>query len=327
MLDALNFGTRRIGHGHHLYDAPELWDRVRSSGVTLEICPTSNIQCKTQPSYRKHPAKKLLDAGIRVTINTDNSALAAVTLEEEYAHCLEEMGFRGRVRGHVYGPVANLNLADVVVDGLEEGVHLRTTGRITGLPDTDNTRLDFQLKELSFELKDLDDFVQDWAADVDLDTDHMAPDERFHLTGAITGLLNRMSFDGSIGSRIGEAEAHLTLSNAVNHTAAPLTIGGSLETENVHLGRILGSRDLGPVSLFTRLEARFPQGGDMRVRLDTLHVNRLQLMGYDYSGIEAAGHYAANDYAFHLESKDPNLQLLAQATIIARLYLMSLVDI
>ena len=226
---------------------------------------------------------------------------------------LEEMGFRGRVRGHVYGPVANLNLADVVVDGLEEGVHLRTTGRITGLPDTDNTRLDFQLKELSFELKDLDDFVQDWAADVDLDTDHMAPDERFHLTGAITGLLNSMSFDGSIGSRIGEAEAHLTLSNAVNHTAAPLTIGGSLETENVHLGRILGSRDLGPVSLFTRLEARFPQGGDMRVRLDTLHVNRLQLMGYDYSGIEAAGHYAANDYAFHLESKDPNLQLLAQA--------------
>ena len=93
VLDALNFGTRRIGHGHHLYDAPELWDRVRSSGVTLEICPTSNIQCKTQPSYRVHPAKKLLDAGIRVTINTDNSALAAVTLEEEYAHCLEEMGF------------------------------------------------------------------------------------------------------------------------------------------------------------------------------------------------------------------------------------------
>ena len=93
VLDALNFGARRIGHGHHLYDAPELWDRVRDSGVTLEICPTSNIQCKTQPSYREHPAKKLLDAGIRITINTDNMALAAVTLEQEYDHCLEEMGF------------------------------------------------------------------------------------------------------------------------------------------------------------------------------------------------------------------------------------------
>ena len=38
--DALDFGTKRIGHGHHLYDAPELWQRVRDSSVTLEICPT-----------------------------------------------------------------------------------------------------------------------------------------------------------------------------------------------------------------------------------------------------------------------------------------------
>ena len=34
--DALDFGTKRIGHGHHLYDAPELWQRVRDSGATLE---------------------------------------------------------------------------------------------------------------------------------------------------------------------------------------------------------------------------------------------------------------------------------------------------
>lgn len=93
VLDALNFGTRRIGHGHHLYDAPELWQRVRDNGVTLEICPTSNIQCKTQPSYRQHPAKKLFDAGIRVTISTDNRTLAAVTLSDEYDHCVHEMGF------------------------------------------------------------------------------------------------------------------------------------------------------------------------------------------------------------------------------------------
>ena len=91
--DALDFGTKRIGHGHHLYDAPELWSRVRDNGVTLEICPTSNIQCKTQPSYALHPAKKLFDAGIRVTISTDNMALAAVTLEDEYDHCIREMGF------------------------------------------------------------------------------------------------------------------------------------------------------------------------------------------------------------------------------------------
>ena len=70
--DALDFGAKRIGHGHHIFDDPTLWQRAIQNGVTLEICPTSNIQCKTQPSYAQHPAKKLLDAGLRVCISTDN---------------------------------------------------------------------------------------------------------------------------------------------------------------------------------------------------------------------------------------------------------------
>ena len=91
--DALDFGAKRIGHGHHIFDDPTLWQRAIQNGVTLEICPTSNIQCKTQPSYAQHPAKKLLDAGLRVCISTDNMTLAAVTLEDEYRHCVADMGF------------------------------------------------------------------------------------------------------------------------------------------------------------------------------------------------------------------------------------------
>ena len=91
--DALDFGAKRIGHGHHIFDDPTLWQRAIQNGVTLEICPTSNIQCKTQPSYALHPAKKLLDAGLRVCISTDNMTLAAVTLEDEYRHCVADMGF------------------------------------------------------------------------------------------------------------------------------------------------------------------------------------------------------------------------------------------
>ena len=91
--DALSFGVRRIGHGHHIYDDPALWQEAIERGVTLEICPTSNIQCHTQPSYREHPAKKLLDAGVRLCISTDNMTLAAVSLPDEYRHCTEDMGF------------------------------------------------------------------------------------------------------------------------------------------------------------------------------------------------------------------------------------------
>lgn len=93
VADALSFGVRRIGHGHHIFDDPALVQEAIKRGVTLEICPTSNIQCHTQPSYAEHPAKKLLDAGLRLTINTDNMTLAAVNLQDEYRHCLQDMGF------------------------------------------------------------------------------------------------------------------------------------------------------------------------------------------------------------------------------------------
>lgn len=91
--DAMDFGARRIGHGHHIYDDPELVRRAIREGITIEVCPTSNIQCMTQPSYGQHPAKKLLDMGLNVTINTDNMTFAGVDLEAEYGHCLREMGF------------------------------------------------------------------------------------------------------------------------------------------------------------------------------------------------------------------------------------------
>lgn len=61
--------------------------------MTLEICRRATSQCHTQPSYRAHPAKKLLDAGLRLCINTDNMTLAAVNLPDEYRHCTQDMGF------------------------------------------------------------------------------------------------------------------------------------------------------------------------------------------------------------------------------------------
>ena len=90
--DALDFGTKRSGHGHHIALDLALCARAIRDGVTLEICPTSNIQCETQPSYEAHPLKQLIDMGVSCTINTDNMILSGIDLEQEYDHCLNEMG-------------------------------------------------------------------------------------------------------------------------------------------------------------------------------------------------------------------------------------------
>ncbi|MBQ2770780.1 MAG: adenosine deaminase [Clostridia bacterium] len=89
---ALDFGTKRVGHGHHIFDDRDLCARAIRDGVTLEICPTSNIQCETQPSYEEHPLKKLMDMGMLCTINTDNMILSDINLDKEYDRCLNQMG-------------------------------------------------------------------------------------------------------------------------------------------------------------------------------------------------------------------------------------------
>lgn len=92
VLAAMNFGSKRIGHGHHIFDDQTLCARAIRDGVTLEICPTSNIQCETQPSYEEHPLRKLIDMGMRCTINTDNMILSDINLDKEYDRCLNQMG-------------------------------------------------------------------------------------------------------------------------------------------------------------------------------------------------------------------------------------------
>lgn len=87
------FGSRRIGHGHHIIDDLDLVKEAIEKGVTLEICPTSNIQCLTQPSYEEHPIKRLFDMGLHVTVSTDNPVISGVSVEEEYDHLKESLGF------------------------------------------------------------------------------------------------------------------------------------------------------------------------------------------------------------------------------------------
>src|SRR6185437_14338345 len=58
----------------------------------LEMCPTSNAQTHAVPSYAQHPLKRYLDSGVRVTINTDSRLICGVTLTDEYARAVNELG-------------------------------------------------------------------------------------------------------------------------------------------------------------------------------------------------------------------------------------------
>jgi aminodeoxyfutalosine deaminase len=74
----------RIGHGVRAVEDPELVAHLAETGLPLEVCPTSNVCTRVAPSIAEHQVGTLLDAGVVVTINTDDPPMFSTTLTEEY---------------------------------------------------------------------------------------------------------------------------------------------------------------------------------------------------------------------------------------------------
>lgn len=90
---AVNFGATRIGHGIAAFLSDSTMDMLVKKNIPLEICVTSNLQTRAIMEGSIHPVKKLLDAGIKVTINTDNRTVSNTNLDKEYHILQREYGF------------------------------------------------------------------------------------------------------------------------------------------------------------------------------------------------------------------------------------------
>jgi adenosine deaminase len=86
-------GVRRLGHGVSVAQDPEVVALARERRVALEMCPTSNRRTHAVASIAEHPARRLLDEGLAVTINTDDPGLFAIDLTHELQVCRDDLGF------------------------------------------------------------------------------------------------------------------------------------------------------------------------------------------------------------------------------------------
>ena len=84
-----NLGPQRIGHGTSAGRDPELIKRLAADGVIVEVCLSSNIQTGAIDDLRNHPLPKFLDAGVRVSMATDNPTVSSTTLSREYELAME----------------------------------------------------------------------------------------------------------------------------------------------------------------------------------------------------------------------------------------------
>jgi adenosine deaminase len=83
----------RIGHGVRSIEDPKLVETLAKRGIVLEVCPGSNISLSVYPDYAAHPLRKFHEAGVKVTLGSDDPPFFHTSLAEEYQRAKDVFGF------------------------------------------------------------------------------------------------------------------------------------------------------------------------------------------------------------------------------------------
>jgi adenosine deaminase len=75
---------QRIGHGIRSMDDPRLVAYLRERQLPVDVSPTSNVRTRCVPSLKAHPLPSMLDAGLFVTLNSDDPPMFGTSLTGEY---------------------------------------------------------------------------------------------------------------------------------------------------------------------------------------------------------------------------------------------------
>ncbi|MEU3466341.1 adenosine deaminase [Streptomyces sp. NPDC006687] len=89
-------GAERIGHGTSSTSDPELLAYLAEHRIALEVCPTSNIATRAVADLDEHPLKEMVQAGVLVTINSDDPPMFGTDLNNEYAVAARLLGLDER---------------------------------------------------------------------------------------------------------------------------------------------------------------------------------------------------------------------------------------
>jgi len=88
-----DLGVLRVEHGVRAIEDPAVVELARERGVTFDVCPISNIKLQVVPSLADHPIRKLMRAGVRCTVSTDDPFAFGNSLTDEYEALMEELQF------------------------------------------------------------------------------------------------------------------------------------------------------------------------------------------------------------------------------------------
>lgn len=94
VLDAINLGASRIGHGIRSIENLDVVDKLIKKDITLEICPISNQDTNVYSTLEEYPIKRLLDWGVKIAVCTDNKTVSNTNMKKEHKFLKENFNFK-----------------------------------------------------------------------------------------------------------------------------------------------------------------------------------------------------------------------------------------
>lgn len=110
--EALALGALRIGHGIAMQGRRDLEKACADRGVGVELCPSSNLQTGACSDWGTYPLREFLDAGVKVSINTDNRTVSATTETRELELGRDRLGLTDSDLERIYRDSVDMAFAD-----------------------------------------------------------------------------------------------------------------------------------------------------------------------------------------------------------------------
>ncbi|HET6547820.1 MAG TPA: adenosine deaminase [Solirubrobacter sp.] len=126
--EALTLPVTRISHGVRAIEDPALVQELAERAIVLEACPTSNVATGVFPGYEDHPLRTLYEAGVKLTLGSDDPPYFGCSIGGEYALARERLGFEEGELRSITRTAVEASFADDAVKGA-------LLNRITGSGD------------------------------------------------------------------------------------------------------------------------------------------------------------------------------------------------
>ncbi len=293
-------GKAKVGNGRTIVEDFNLKDRWSDISLPLYMMSYNGVE-----DFSDYINKVRMDAIL------ENSTVDFRTIAY-FAPTLEENRLRVNASGKADGYVSNLRFNGITAKSEAGGFSGTVNGRLTGLPDIEKTVIKADVRNFHLTAEGLGLFVSEWMKEGELDLSRFAKGTIFMVDASADGLLNRLNAKASISSLIGKAEAQAVLTD-LTVTDSPIGIDGIVHTEELDLGRVIGTDIIHQTTLRTGFKAKLSEGFP-DVAIDSLIVEQMMLNGYDYSGIAAVGKLSKKAFDGRIICNDPNLNFLFQGT-------------